>query len=318
MKKLSTYLPSLIMSVFLVFCIIGAGTAVLADVCLTSEKTVSFAQEENIDDRAYASIEKYYREKAAATGIPATVFTDNISLKYVRRVMKVNIKETFSALENGGKFSPDIPENPALEEAIDRFFNDYADKTGYVKDEKFEKKLESTKKSAYKTIGDGCDIFKVNSMNSHGLLKKLSRIYRKRYVLTAVLFSALFILISALLIVNRKNKRVLLYWCGLSSLIAGIIGIIPSAYLISTKYYDSFAIKQPQVFRAYTRALYRLTEHFLVMSVVFAAVGAVMLAVYFIVSGRGKTDAAKETKSAESGKDSSDEKNKPEILTDCE
>lgn len=280
MKKLSTYIPSIIISVLLVFSLIGSAAALVADVSLTAGKTVSFAEKKSVDERALAAIEKYYKEKAPATGIPASVYTDNISISYVRAVMEAYIRETYSALEHNGKFAPKVPENPALEAALDKFFNDYADETGYEKDEKFEKKLEATKKNAYKNIGDCCDIFKVNSMNSHGLLRKLSRLYSKRYLLTGIACGSAVFLILLLLVIHRKRKCEVFYWCGVSALIAGIIGIIPSAWLISDKYYDSFAIKQPQVFRAYTKALYRLTELFMTVSVAIAVTGVCLIVVY--------------------------------------
>lgn len=298
MKKISTYIPSIIISVLLVFSLIGSAAAVIADIYLTADKTVSFAEKKSVDERSLAAIEKYYKEKAPATGIPASVYTDNISISYVRDVMEVYIRETYSALEHNGKFAPEVPENHRLEAALDKFFNDYADETGYEKDEKFEQKLESTKKNAYKNIGDCCDIFKVNSMNSHGLLRKLSRLYSRRYLLTGIACGSAVFLTVLLLVIHRKRKCDVFYWCGVSALIAGIIGIIPSAWLISDKYYDSFAIKQPQVFRAYTKAFYRLTEVFISVSIAIAVAGVCMIVVYK-VTGRDKAVQEKEKPEAE-------------------
>jgi len=289
MKKISTYIPSIIISVLLVFSLLGSAAAIMADIDLTADKTISFAEKKSVDERSLAAIEKFYKEKAPATGIPASVYTDNITIEYVREVMEVYIRETYSALEHNGRFAPEVPENPQLEAAIDKFFNDYADETGYKKDEKFEKKLDSTKKNAYKNIGACCDIFKVNSMNSHGLLRKLSRLYSKRYLFTGIACGASVFLILLLLVIHRKRRCEVFYWCGVSALIAGIVGLIPCVLLISEKYYDSFSIKQPQVFRAYTKSLYRLTENFMAVSIALTVIGLCMIVVYKVMGSAKRT-----------------------------
>ena len=308
MKRISTYIPSIILSVLLVFCLIGSAAALIADIDLTAEKTISLTDKESVDERALASLERYYREKAGSTGIPSTVYTDNITIGYVREVMEVYIRETFSALEHNGEFAPEVPKNPELESAIEKFFNDYADETGYEKDEKFEKKLESTINNAYRNIGDSCDIFKVNSMNSHGLLKKVSRLYSKRWLFTWLTCGAAAFVVLLFLLLHRKRKCEVLYWGGVSALIAGITGFVPCLWLISKKYYDSFTIKQPQVFRAYTKSLYKLTEIFMAVSIAIAVIGLCMITVYIVI-GREKTV------SAASAPVSSGENNSSEILT---
>ena len=291
MKKISTYIPSVIISVLLIFCFLCGSAAIIADVNLTSSRTVRFAENENIDEKVMASINKHYREKANSTGIPASVYTDNISSEYVREQMKIYIEATYDTLENGGKFNAEPSENKELEAALEKFFNDYADESGYEKGPDFDKKLEQTKKSSYKTIGGYCDIFKVNSMDSHGLLNKLSKLYRNRYIFTFAVTGAGLFLILLLMIMHWKNKKEVLYWCGIAAVISGIMGLIPSLYLITTKYYDSFSIKQPQVFAAYTKSLYGLTEAFMAANIAFMVIGICMLVIYGVFGGK-KTKAA--------------------------
>ena len=286
MKKISTYIPSVIISVLMIFCFLGGAAALIADININPDKTVKFAEEEKIDDKVMASIDKYYREKANSTGIPATVFTDSISREYVREQIRIYIDSTYDVLEDGGKFSAEPSKNEELEAAIDKFFNDYADDTNYEKDAEFEKKLENTKKNAYKTIGGYCDIFKVSSMESHGLLKKLSKLYSRRYPLTIALSAFGTALIVLLFIIHRRNRKEILYWCGISAVIAGIMGAFPCLYLISTKYYDSFSIKQPQVFAAYTKSLYALTEAYTAACIAIAVIGICMIVIYGVLSGK--------------------------------
>ena len=286
MNKISTYIMSVIISVLMIFCFLGGAAALIVDINITPSKTVKFAENEKIDEKVMASIDKHYREKANSTGIPAAVFTDNISRDYVRSQMKVYIDAAYDVLENGGKFSAEPSENEELEAALDKFFNDYADDTGYEKDAEFEKKLENTKKNSYKTLGGYCDIFKVSSMESHGLMNKLSKLYSRRYPLTIAVSAICLMLIAVMFIIHRKNKKELMYWCGMSAVIAGIMGALPCIYLISTKYYDSFSIKQPQVFTAYTKALYGITEAYTAACIAIAVIGISMVVIYGVLSGK--------------------------------
>jgi uncharacterized membrane protein len=299
MKKASTYIPSVIIAVLLVFCFLGGSAAILADINVTKEKTISFAEKEKLETKAYASIEKHYKEKANATGIPAEVFTENISGEYLRSVINEYISEAYSSLESGEKMSVKVPENLELEASIEKFFNDYADETGYEKDEVFENKLLTTKENAYKTIGDYCDVFKADSMSRHGVLSKLSKLYSRRYQLTALVVGAIVLLIVLLTLIHRKDKKSVLYWSGISALISGSMGTIPSAYLIATKYYNSFSIKEPQVFAAYTRSMFSMTEAFMASQIAFIVIGICLTVTYAVLRGRAVAHPVKSTEKDE-------------------
>ncbi len=292
MKKAASYIPSVIISVLLIFCLLSGSALIVADVNVTSAKTSSFAEKEELVQKVRRDLDKHYRSKASATGIPASVYMDCLSDEYLSDVIDSYIRSTYDALDNGGKFTADIPENPDLENSIDSFFSEFADKTGYKKDENYDKKLKNTKDNAYKTIGSSCDIFKVDSMKSHGLLSKISRFYRIRYKLTFAVTAASLILIAVLAFIHRKRIYEVLYWCGISALIAGVMGTVPSAYLIATKYYNAFSIKQPQVFAAYTKSLFGLTEAFMASQIASIVIGAGMLVIYGVLCGKGKKAAA--------------------------
>ena len=79
MKKISNYIPSVILCVLLIIGLLGTSALIVADVRMTPEKTIDLAQREEIDEKSYAAIEKYYKEKASATGIPSDVFIGSIT-----------------------------------------------------------------------------------------------------------------------------------------------------------------------------------------------------------------------------------------------
>lgn len=306
MKSIRTYIPSLFLSVVLVLLFLGGSAVIISDINLTSAQFRKTAEEKNIETQIYTSIERNYLEKANATGIPAKVYTDHLSEEYLASVMNVYIDAGFKTMSDGSKFLPQIPVNPELEASIDKFFNDYADKTGYKKDENFEKKLASTKEDAYKLIGSQCDAFKFSTLSSHGAMKTISKLYSYRIHIAVIISSAALAALIAMLIINRKNKKAMLYWCGISALISGIIGTVPSAVLIADRYFDSFSIKQPQIFTAYTTTFYRLTEAFMAASIAFSAIGITMLVIYGVLCSINKNNIKAPTDIEVPEKDESD------------
>ncbi len=309
MKKAGTYLPSLIIAVLLVFGTLLCSAAIVADLHVTEERFLTMSETKKLDEDVYSRLERYYREKANSTGIPASVFTDALKTDgeasgYLEEVIQAYIKAGFHSLETGEKFSVRVPENKMLEDSITTFFNNYADESGYWDDltpeqeeksrETFDKHLESTISGAYKTIGNYSDVYKFETIGKRRLLSKLSKIYRHRTVLTVVGCVSVFAMLLLLVVVNRKERSSAMYWSGTGFLISGLMGLIPSAYLIGSKYYDSFSIKQPQIFKAVTGALYGVTKAFMAAEIAIAAIGIVLIAAYGVLSGiNKKTDDIK-------------------------
>lgn len=285
MKSVKTYLMSLVFSILLVFLFSGITALIIADVNLSASQFKNIASDEKIEEKIYSGLERNYREKSNATGIPSSVYTEHLTAEYLKSVMNEYINAGFKAISSNEKFSPEIPKNVQLEESIDTFFNNYADETGYKKDENFNKKLDSTKEEAYKTIGTYSDAFKFSSVSSQGFISKISYVYTHMELFIAIIALSIAAIVLLLVFINKKYKKATLYWCGISALISGIIGAVPSIWLIVDRYYDSFSIKQPQVFTAYTSTFYRITEAFMAAHIAIAAIGITMLIVYCVLCG---------------------------------
>ena len=288
MNKLSTYLGSLAVSVFLVLAIIAASAALLLDINVTRDKALQLAEREMISEKVYSEIEKYYTDKYGSSGIPVSVYMDGISREYVNDCVKNNISAAFNALEKGSGVDITVAKNDKLENNIKVFFNNYAEKEGYIKDEKYDKKVGETITLAYKTIKTHSDVYKAAALQEHKVLGKISKLYGKRMPLTIGIIAANLIMIILLLIINRKKKVTVLYWMGISAIIAGISGAVPSLVLLGTRFYDSFSIKQPSVFTAYTSAMYKLTEAFTAVCIACIVVGIILAVVYTITYDKSK------------------------------
>ncbi len=281
MKNAGTYMISVMLSVLLVFAVIGSSAVVIADVCVNSESMKVLTEKNDEVEKVITELDRHYRDKAGETGVPSEVYMKYIGSEYIQNCINACIDELFLAVTHDKAVDISIPKNRGLENSITAFFSDYADSIDYPKDANFNKKLTETIDAAYRTIADYCDIYKAGAMSRHGLVHKVHTIYTHRKLITAavLIFTAAVLLL--LLAVNRDIT--LLFWYGVSALIAGALGIAPSAYLLATKYFDSFTIKQPQIFTAFTQSLYALTRYFLAASIIAAVFGAMLLVIYAII-----------------------------------
>ena len=211
---------------------------------------------------------------------------DAINDSYLKNCEEIYIEAAFEALNGNGKMNVTVPKNKELENSITDFFFDFAEKNNYQKDEKFEAKLNSAKENAYFTIGSFCDVYKFSTMSGHGVLPKLAKLYSNRMILTVCSIAVTVIIFLMLLVVNRKNKATALYWYGTSCTVAGLLGSIPGIYLVATKFFDSFSIKQAPVFTAFTSFMYKYSGYFIAVHISFIVLGAIFFVVYGLVKER--------------------------------
>ena len=290
MKSAFSYVASIIISVLLVFCILGAAGAGLAKGCATEEQFKSLSHKHDLAGKTYSELEKYFHEQSSATGIPEEVYMDAIDTDYLNSLIDNTIENGFRSLRNE-EASEDYT-NDELEASIDKFFNDYADSIHYKKDDVFEQKLTSTKNNAYSIIEEYCDVYKFRALDSHGVLSKLSKLYTHIDLMMIGAASAILILLVTLLVINLAAKAEAVYWTGVSALIAGIIGIAPCAYLLATNYFSSFSVKQAQIYTAYTETMKLFTNTFLFVSICIAALGLLLTVVYVLIKPKNKAQAA--------------------------
>lgn len=283
MKNLKTYIPCLILSILLIFSLIGTSLLITVKAMANKEKCFQLNKENNIVQTISTQLTTYFDDKSKENGIPANIYTDALTEEYLQSVVDMYIISAFNRLD-GGKFEAVIPENSQLENNIESFFSDYADSIDYQKDDNYYEKLDETITAAYKKIGEYSDIYKFSTMNNEGLLGKASSVYQHLDLLAIATAGATLILMLLILIVSKKAALEILYWSGISALISGILCIIPCIYLKADRYFDSFVIKQPQIFTSFTSLMYSALNTFLTVQIIIFAFGVICTAIYSIAS----------------------------------
>ncbi|MBR6386380.1 MAG: hypothetical protein IKS03_09730 [Ruminococcus sp.] len=284
MKKASTYIFSLILSVLMVFAIIGTLILAVVKISVSENSAVKITEKKNISNLVYSQLEKYYNEKYYSSGIPSEVYMGALNEDVIENIMKAQIKSAFDRKDYNYKDS-DIS---GVEENLEKFFSSYADENDIEKDSKYNKKLENAKDNAKKVISDYCDVYKINTLKSQGINGKIYKILDiLQFVFTAAL-ATVGIVAVLLILFNIKEISIFLYWLGISCLVSGVMGSIPCIYLIVSNYFGSFTIKQPHIFMTYTGALNGMTEYFLIFSICTAVFGIFLITAYAVAVAKSK------------------------------
>ena len=289
MKSLGRYLVSLFLSVVMVFVSIAAIAALVLTVNVTSSKLCKMSDDSNLPEVGMDEIGKYYKNKYTTTGIPAEVYTNAITKEDISAEIGRNIVSGFYSMEKESSESSQLS-LPELENSISDFFDNYAAENGFSDTEKLEARKQSEIKSAYKVISNQCDVFRFNSLKEHGVLGKL-KVYPYRRVGVVSLLCASLLIMVIFLAVNHKEKPAMLYWTGISEIIAGIFTAVPAAVFLSSGKLSAFTIKQPQIFTAYTSEIHAIATAFLAAGLAVLVVGIAFIILYKIFSTRDESVA---------------------------
>jgi len=285
MKSAKTYIPCVLISIILVFSMLGTGICIIADkVILNPDTCIKIIDEKDLDSKVKNLIDKTFREKYNSTGIPPEVYTDVISEQWINTSLKMNIISGFEYL-NGIAYtfsvSPDL-DFKELDESITNFFNTYADKNGYVKDSSYYDKLQKEIDAAHRIIINYTDIFKFNTLDEHGVFSQARRYINYLDKIMYICIGADILCIVLIFLLCKKNIKEILYWVGSSFIVSSVIVLVPCVYLTSSNYFDSFVIKQEQIFTAFTSYMYRIIDSFTAFEIGVLAAGFLMTVIYII------------------------------------
>ncbi len=280
MKKIRCYLPNVLLTFLLVFVLIACEATILTSRIALNPMTFQvLTDQQHLDTKGYASLQTYFKTRSNSTGIPADVFLDPDS--YSELDLRSGIlQNTNAALAymNGqtNEYAPSL-EFTKLEDAVRKFFEDYADKNGYKKDDVLEEKIHSTCTEAESAIRNAADPFKFGTLYSNGVLTKVRSAVSYLSMAMIGSIAAAIIILILLILCNLKQMEHLCYWIGLAGFIAGGLMATPCIYLTVTDYYSGFAIKDPQIFSAVIGYLKLLTSRCLTMAIITAIVGFIGL-----------------------------------------
>ncbi len=286
MKKIRCYIPNVLLTFLLVFMILATELVFFARMQVLNTDTFrTVIAQEQLADKAYTSLESHFKTRANSTGIPAEVYMDVISREELGEAILDSVSQAFDYLNGKSDSYAFTMDFTALEGSLTAFFEEYADENGYEKDEKYEKKLASSIKSAETRILSTADTFKLSMMYEKGWLKTAKTFVSYLNLASTLCIVAVMFLLFLLILCNLRQIGHFFYWLGLASLIAGALLLTPCVYVKATNFFAGFTIKDPQIFSAVVGFLNLLTGRAMTMAIVTLIAALVLLVAFIFICG---------------------------------
>ncbi len=284
MKKIRCYLPNVLLTFLLVFFLLATQLTIFVRTqVLNAEVFRTVAEQEEIADKAYASLESYFKTRANSTGIPANVYTDVMDRDELDKAILLSVSQAFDYLNGKTETYNFTMDFTALEASIETFFSEYAEQNNFKKDKVYEEKVASVIAEAEAEILFVADTFKFSMLYEKGLLETVRHYLTYLELAQNACFIGTSVILLLLILCNRKQFSHILYWCGLAELTSSLLLLAPCVYVLATDYFAGFAIKDPQIFAAVVGFLNLLVDKLTVISVIGLIVSLVCLVVFGLV-----------------------------------
>lgn len=288
MKKLNNYVLSLIVSVAAVFSIIAASVLGFAEkAALNGEFYTDIVRKEKIGALVTESIEEYFDNSSASSGIPAEIYMNAIDVDGMENAICWKITQTFCEIREECQSKYNGYDIAVLEQNITDYFEKFAEENNVEINESYNEQLKRTIETAEAEIESYSDIFMTEFMRNSNVISKAAKVYkliRPAFIGTAAVFILCIVLLA---VFNRKNISGLFYWLFVSGLCASVIVAVPCMILKYTDYFSGLVISTKYIYVSVTETLNAMLDLMIsVQSCIFAA--AVVLLVVYVLTGREK------------------------------
>ncbi len=260
MKITEKYVLNLILSILLIFSLIGAGVTAFAKYdLLTSDSFIESSDENNVPKIVYDEINEYFTNSEAYSGIPAEVYMSAITEEDIENIISCKIDSVFAYIYATGE--SDNPEDmlktegfdtQALEKSITDYFNEFAKENNVDVDDAYNAQLQKTIDTAISEIDSFTDVYMLELIAKTGIFGKIRTIYPYLDYAMYGSIGLAAICVIIMLIASIKNFSRFLYWVSISAICASAIGLVPTLYLKLSGVINQFVIGNKTVYTAYT------------------------------------------------------------------
>ncbi len=281
MRKIRCYIPNVLLTFLLVFLLLAAELTVFAKTQVLNAATFrTVAESEDLADKAYTSLETYFKTRSNSTGIPAEVYTDIMDREELHEAILSSVSQAFDYLSGKRDTYEFTMDFTALEASVQTFFDEYAAENGIAKDAVYEEKVASVIAEAEAKILFTADTFKFSVMHENGWLEAAKGYVGYLNLATTACVIAAVLVFLLLIVCNLKQLSHLFYWSGLAGGIASLLLLAPCIYVTATDYFAGFTIKDPQIFAAVVGYLELLVSKATVMAVVTLVAAMICFAAF--------------------------------------
>ena len=286
------YVPCLIMSVLLVFSLIGFTATFNFNFFALSESTYIAASDDNdVPQKVHDEIETYFTHSEGYSGIPADVYMSSLSVENVKaiidskihRVISDYVKKTDAEFDSLSGY-----DYSALKKSITDYFTKFAKDNNVKIDKEYKEQLKNTISTAINEIESFADIYMFKEVSKTSLLQKTRNIYPDLTPATYALCALSILFILILMAVCLKRVGLGCYWVGVSAMCSAAIMLVPTLWIKFSGFTDGIIVTNPGISSAVTGAVANILRKLIWFECGLFAFGLLMMLIYAISSVRRK------------------------------
>lgn len=296
MKITEKYVLNLILSIILIFSLLGGGAAVFAKQYLLSSDTfIAVSDKKEIPQKAYDEINDYFTKSEAYSGIPADVYMSAVTVDYVKSLIDVNIMNMFTyiyAVGEGELDEHDFRDTNGvdfeqLEKNVTDYFDKFAKENNVEVNDEYTAQLQKTIDTAKSEIMNITDIYMINLIDETGVISKVRNLYK---YIDPVIYACIGLAILCVVLIavfSRKRVGNIFYWISTSVICMAVLGLIPTLYLKFSGITDRLIVRNECVYAAFTGLFADIIGILIFAEIIILAVGAVLLIIGMLASKLG-------------------------------
>lgn len=289
MKVSEKYILNLILSILMVFSLLGTvGLSFVKNHLLNETTYTQNSEKNNIPQMAYDEINTYFTNSTDYSRIPADVYMSAISEEDVKSIINLKIQWLFDYITaENSKTSVeriDYSYYSALEKSITDYFEEFAKENNVEVDEAYNTQLQNTIDTAISEIDNYTDIYLIDLIEKTGAIEKVRKYYNLINILMYVCIAVTVLCAAIIVILTRKRIANTLYWLSISGICMSIIMLIPTLWLKISGVTNKLIIRNKCVYSAYTGFLSNSIGSLLTTVIITFAISAAILIIAIVIS----------------------------------
>ncbi|MGN0612682.1 MAG: hypothetical protein ACI4JB_02165 [Porcipelethomonas sp.] len=288
MKITEKYVPGLILSIVLIFSLIGTGAAAIAKFYLLDESTyIENSDENNIPQKALEEIGTYFKNSEDYSGIPESVYMSAISEDDVKKLIDMKIENVFDYIKGLDQDEDDLNAEldfSSLEKSISDYFNEFAEENNVEIDDAYKNQLQNTIDTAESEISSFTDIYMLSLIGKTGAISKTRSLYSYLDIIMYICGGLALLCIVLIAVFMRKNIKNALYWISISLICASVLALIPTLCLKISGFTDRLIISNRCIYDSVTAFLSGTLTTLIVCELILLVIGAVLIITSLLIS----------------------------------
>lgn len=283
MKRMEKYIPNLMLTMILVFALIGIeGIMFAKNQLLRSEPYIEAVDTNDVALKSMNAIEKYFKDSENYSRIPADVYMSAFTVNDVQNMIEMKINNAFDYIDGSATEYGEIQYDfTKLEKNISDYFAEFAQENNVEIDDEYNQQLQKTIDTAESEINNFTDVYMLKMIEKTGAFSKLNKLYGFVDPLIYITAGLTALCIIIILILSRNN---FFYWLSVSFLCSSAIALIPCMYIKFSGYLDNLVIRNDYIYSAVTGMLNSTLNKYIALQAGLFAGGIVLMIIYLLIS----------------------------------